>query len=168
MQIFEIQEPKAPVTPHRSTDIAVGIDVGTTTSLVAFSVNHKPYIIDDAIISSVISEDLKIGRDGIRSIKRLIGKTIEEITEIPVKEENGIIKIQIGERYFSIAEAISLILKHLKNNAEKHLVQDVVKTVITVPAHFDDTMRNLVKHAANLAGFDVLRLISEPTAAAYA
>ena len=171
MQIFEIQEPKAPVTTHRSNDIAVGIDFGTTNSLVAFSVNHKPYIIDDHIIPSIIADDLTIGQDGIKSIKRLISKTFDEIknsTEILVKEENGIIKIKIGEQYFSIAESISLILKHLKNNAEQHLGQEVVKTVITVPAHFDDTMRNLVKHAANLAGFDVLRLISEPTAAAYA
>lgn len=171
MQIFEIQEPKAPVAHHKNNDIAVGIDFGTTNSLVAFSIGHKPYIIDDAIVPSIISDSLVIGQEGIKSIKRLIGKSLEEIqnsTDISTKEEDGIIKIKIGMQYFSIAEAISLILKFLKNNAEKHLKQDIVKTVITVPAHFDDTMRNLVKHAANLAGFDVLRLISEPTAAAYA
>lgn len=177
MQIFEIQEPKAPVAHHKSNDIAIGIDFGTTNSLVAFSVNHRPYIIDDALVPSIISDKLHIGQEGIRSIKRLIGKSLFEIknsAEISEKvkdaiiEEHGIIKINIGGKFLSIAEAISLILKFLKIQAEKHLAQEVVKTVITVPAHFDDTMRNLVKHAANLAGLDVLRLISEPTAAAYA
>ena len=171
MQIFEIQEPKSPIARHKSNDIAVGIDFGTTNSLVAFSVGHKPYIIDDAIVPSIISDDFVIGQEGIKSIKRLIGKSLEEIqnsTEITTKEEDGIVKIKIGEQYFSIAEAISLILKSLRNNAEKHLGSKVVKTVITVPAHFDDTMRHVVKHAASLAGLDVLRLISEPTAAAYA
>ena len=177
MQIFEIQEPKSPVAYHKSNDIAIGIDFGTTNSLVAFSVNHKPYIIDNALVPSIISDDLCIGKDGFRSIKRLIGKSLEEIrtsAEISdyvknvVIEEHGIIKLKIGAQYFSIAEAISLILKFLKIQAERHLEKEVVKTVITVPAHFDDIMRNLVKHAANLAGFDVLRLISEPTAAAYA
>ena len=177
MQIFEIQEPKSPVSSHKNNDIAIGIDFGTTNSLVAFSVNHKPYIIDDILVPSIISDDLYVGTDGIRSIKRLIGKSLAEIqnsAEISeaiknvIIEENSVIKIKIGDKFFSIAEAISLILKFLKIQAEKHLAQEVVKTVITVPAHFDDTMRNLVKHAANLAGLDVLRLISEPTAAAYA
>ena len=181
MQIFEIQEPQArsqsPLSSNKTNNIAIGIDFGTTNSLGAFSINHKPYIIDNLLVPSIISDDLHIGQDGIRSIKRLIGKSLEEIknsSEISdqvknvVIQDHGIIKLKIGEQYFSIAEAISLILKFLKTQAEKHLGQEVIKTVITVPAHFDDTMRNLVKHAANLAGFDVLRLISEPTAAAYA
>lgn len=182
MQIFEIQEPKpSPVAQHKSAEIApeiaIGIDFGTTNSLVAFSVNHKPYIIDDTLVPSIIADDFTIGKDGIRSIKRLIGKSIDEIRNSPeiseevkqyVSEENGIIKIQIGMKKLSIAECISLILTTLKNKAENHLGSKVAKAVITVPAHFDDTMRNIVKHAANLAGLDVLRLISEPTAAAYA
>jgi molecular chaperone HscA len=168
MQIFEIQEPKARLRDSSINDVAIGIDFGTTNSLVAFSINHKPYIIDDIIVPSIISEDGQIGQNGIKSIKRMIGKKLEDIKGIPAKEENGIVKIKIGKQYFSIAEAISFILKHLRNNAETHLNQNVSKTVITVPAHFDDTMRNLIKHAANLAGMDVLRLISEPTAAAYA
>ena len=177
MQIFEIQEPSPPITPTKAREIAIGIDFGTTNSLVAFSIKHRPYIIDDALIPSIIADDFAVGKDGIRSIKRLIGKSLDEIQnsqeispEIKdkISEENAVIKIQIGSRKLSIAEAISLILKHLKTKAEAHLATEVVKAVITVPAHFDDIMRNVVKHAANLAGLDVLRLISEPTAAAYA
>ena len=171
MQIFEIQEPQSHTSHQKADDIAVGIDFGTTNSLIAFSINQKPYIINDSIVPSIIADNLIIGQNGIKSIKRLIGKSFEEIqrtTKIPAKEENGIVKIQIGDQYFSIAEAIALILKFLKTTAEVHLNRDVMKVVITVPAHFDDNMRHLVKHAANLASFDVLRLISEPTAAAYA
>lgn len=175
MQIFEIQEPRTnnpSNTPSISTnDIAIGIDFGTTNSLVAFSQDRKAYIIDDALIPSIIGDDLSIGKEGIKSIKRLIGKPLSEIAtmeDIVAIESDGVIKVQIGNSFFSIAETISLILSLLKSNAELHLKQKVTKAVITVPARFDDVMRNIVKHAANLAGLEVLRLISEPTAAAYA
>lgn len=161
MQIFEIQEPETPVEKKR--EIAIGIDFGTTNSLVAYSVDHKPYIIDDELIPSVIGD--------IRSIKRLVGKSVNNITgplQKLVSEEDGLVKIRIGSEYFTMPEAISLVLKLLKIKAEAHLNEEVAKAVITVPAHFDDTMRACIKHAAFLAGLEVLRLISEPTAAAYA
>jgi molecular chaperone HscA len=177
MQLFEIQEPPSqPVKPH-VVEIAIGIDFGTTNSLVAVSINKKPYVIDDKLLPSIIDDDLSIGKTGIRSIKRLVGKSLDEIKTsktIPnkikdsIKEEHGVIKILIGKKYFSIAEAISLILKELKTRAEQHFSTPIVKAILTVPANFDDTMRNLIKFSASLAGLDILRLISEPTAAAYA
>jgi molecular chaperone HscA len=177
MQLLEIQEPFSPPVKSHKYDIAIGIDFGTTNSLVAFSKDKKPYVIDDVLVPSLIGHDMSIGESGVRSIKRLIGKSLAEIKASPTiseeikrsaKEENGVIKILVGERYFSIAEAISLILRELKHRADHHLGTDVEKAIITVPAHFDDNMRNVIKHAAYIAGLEVLRLISEPTAAAYA
>jgi molecular chaperone HscA len=161
MQIFEIQEPETSI--EKKQEIAIGIDFGTTNSLVAYSKNHKPYIIDDELVPTIIGD--------VRSIKRVVGKSFDEITG-PLKqyiiEKNGLIKIKIGNEHFTIPEAISQILKLLKTKAEAHLTEEVGKAVITVPAHFDDTMRSCIKHAASLAGLEVIRLISEPTAAAYA
>jgi molecular chaperone HscA len=161
MQIFEIKEPEP--SSEKKQEIAIGIDFGTTNSLVAYSRDHKPYIIDDELVPTILGD--------IKSIKRLVGKSFDEIIG-PLKkhiiEKNGIIKIKIGNEYLTIPEAISRILKLLKAKAESHLNEDVHKAVITVPAHFDDTMRACIKQAASLIGLEVLRLISEPTAAAYA
>lgn len=161
MQIFEIQEPETPI--EKKKEIAIGIDFGTTNSLIAYSENHIPYIIDDELVPTIIS--------GIRSIKRLVGKSFDDI-QGPVKEylidENGLLKIKIESKYLTIPEAISIILKSLKKKAESHLKEEATKAVITVPAHFDDSMRASIKQAAGVAGLEVLRLISEPTAAAYA
>jgi molecular chaperone HscA len=177
MQIFQIQEPSSKLPVLSCTKKAIGIDFGTTNSLVAYSINHIPYIIDNELIPTIISDDLVIGEGHIKSIKRLIGKNLEEILASPeisdnVKSalihDNGVIKLKIGSKIFTIPEAISLVLAFLKDKASKHLGEEVDNAVITVPAHFDDLMRSCIKEAAKLAGLEVLRLISEPTAAAYA
>ena len=177
MQIFEIQEPSTN-TQHNNAkkELAIGIDFGTSNSLVAYSINHTAYVIDDELIPSIISNELEIGKGHLVSIKRLIGKSFTEIMDTnelsenikkSIKEENGIIKIQIGNKYFTLPESIALILKFLKQKAELHLQDIVTKAVITVPAHFNDLERSVIKEGAVIAGLDILRLISEPTAAAY-
>jgi molecular chaperone HscA len=149
MQLIEIQEPNSKTEKH---EIAVGIDFGTTNSLVAFSKNHKPYIID--MIPSIVNVEegkLQVAVKGIRSIKRQLN--------LPAQgSKNNIEHLKIA----------SAIFKHLKLAAESHLNTSVNKAVVTVPAYFDDLARNAVASAAKLAGLEVLRLISEPTAAAYA
>lgn len=155
MQLLEIQEPK---TQIRKQELAVGIDFGTTNSLVAFSKNHKPYIIK--MVPSIVGIDeagkLCVMDEGIRSVKR-------QLTLSP-----DLIRGSQGDGSSSPIEISAAIFSHLKLAAETHLKAEVTKAVVTVPAYFDDHARSAVAFAAKLAGLDVLRLISEPTAAAYA
>lgn len=161
MQLLEIQEPK---TQTRKQELAVGIDFGTTNSLVAFSQNHKPYIIDT--IPSIVGIDeggkLSVMSDGIRSVKRQLTQTQGS------HEVAGGTQIKLGDNSVSPIEISAAIFSHLKLAAEAHLEAEITKAVVTVPAYFDDHARSAVAFAAKLAGLDVLRLVSEPTAAAYA
>lgn len=175
MQIFEIAEPNE--AKPKQTKKAIGIDFGTTNSLVSYSKNRKPYIIGDELIPTSIDEDKSIGSGKLRSIKRLIGKNYGEIIESPeisdhiksiISEISGQIYFKIGSNKYSLNEAIALVISHLKEIAEKSLQDEIDASVITVPAHFDDKMRSCIKESAEMAGLEVLRLIAEPTAAAYA
>ncbi|WP_342267559.1 Fe-S protein assembly chaperone HscA [Candidatus Tisiphia endosymbiont of Empis tessellata] len=188
MQIIEISEAGSSNQHEHDKDIAVGIDFGTTNSLIALSNKQIiQIIIDDhgqELIPSVIAfhgKDFIVGNDNIidnfRSIKRLFGKKLSDIRNNPVffalvKDyidlDSEILRIRFAGKLLTIPEIAGQIFLYLKKQATQKLNSEVKKAVITVPAHFNDAARGEVMLAAKIAGFRVLRLIAEPTAAAYA
>jgi len=188
MALLQIYEPGLTPAPHHQEEVAVGIDLGTTNSLIAISVNQKPQILLDnngdfmqpSIVAFVGDNKFEVGRkaqsfsgEKIYSIKRLMGKGFEDIKgadNMPfiVKEIGDQLRFILAGKDFNAVEISAQILKHLKDIAENNLQKPISKAVITVPAYFDEPARNATKQAANLAGLEVLRLISEPTAAAVA
>ncbi|ABV73156.1 chaperone protein HscA [Rickettsia canadensis str. McKiel] len=184
MQIIEIKEPEQ-ADFKQERQIAVGIDFGTTNSLIAVSTNRKVKVIktidDKELIPTTIEftdGNFTIGNNnGLRSIKRLFGKTLKEILNTPilfslVKDYLDINsdkpKLNFANKRMRIPEIAAEVFIYLKNQAEKQLKTNITKAVITVPAHFNDAARGEVILAAKIAGLEVLRLIAEPTAAAYA
>ncbi|MEK6734621.1 MAG: Hsp70 family protein [Pseudomonadota bacterium] len=161
MSLLQISEPNT--KPNYSKEYAIGIDLGTTNSVVACyrhversetSSNRSfDYAQDDARQVEVLGPILPSIYEKIRSVKRLMGTNQ---------------KIDINEAQISAVEVSSKILEKLKKQAEDILGEKVSKAVITVPAHFDNAARNDTKAAAYIAGLDILRLINEPTAAAVA
>ena len=177
-----------------SQEAAVGIDLGTTNSLVAYMNLAKPEVIpgedDDKLVPSVVSlavdGSLIVGNAArqelidhpersIYSVKRLMGRGIEDVREelklFPFRIAEGsesVIRVVLGERTFTPSEVSAFILRQLKKNAEAALGTPVTKAVITVPAYFNDAQRQATRDAGRLAGLDVLRLVNEPTAAALA
>ncbi len=178
-------------------EIIVGIDLGTTNSLV--SVIHPdtkhPVALKEhnnaSLVPSVIYFDefgnVTVGeaakdklisspQNTIFSAKRLIGKSFNDIKEnasffsYKVIDDNkdGLVKVQVGDKFYSPVELSSFILKELKQRAEHILKTPVNKAVITVPAYFNDAQRQATRDAGKLAGLDVLRIINEPTAASLA
>ena len=186
MQIIEISEPG---TSEAENEIVVGIDFGTTNSLIAISRDYHAEIIKlpsgVELLPSVINiHDDKIVVGGcnkqdqntISSVKRLLAKSSEEIKNNPSLNvlsdilllEDDIPKLRIGSKKVSLPEVAAEIFKHLKSQAERTLQCTLKKAVVSVPAYFNDTARGQVLLAAKLGGFEVIRLIAEPTAAAYA
>jgi molecular chaperone HscA len=178
MSLLQIQDPK-----KRQQELVVGIDFGTTNSLIAFSQDHKPFIIDDKLVPSVLNFDghwsAAYEQNGVnvRSIKRILGKSYQQIIGLPgidpalkalLCEHNDQVKIKIDGALFDPVELASLIFSKLKSVAEESLEGRVAKAVITVPAYFDDRQKSAVKKSAKLAGIECLRLMSEPTAAGFA
>src|ERR1700683_4048633 len=179
-----------------STDRIVGIDLGTTNSLVAFMQGESPVGIpgEDGLnlLPSVVALDEKnqpvIGNGArkylaetperaVYSIKRLMGRGVDDIQEelrfFPFRlaedlEPGEVLRIKLGEKTFTPPEISALILRQLRRNAERFLGAPVTKAVITVPAYFNDAQRQATKDAGRIAGLDVLRLVNEPTAAALA
>jgi Fe-S protein assembly chaperone HscA len=175
-------------------DHIVGIDLGTTNSLVAVMENGAPRVIvgDDgeklvpSIVSLLASGEPIVGNAAaqmlidhpersVYSAKRLMGKGIgdvqEELKLFPFRIAEGsesVIRIALGERTFTPPEIGALVLRQLKRNAEADLGEPVNKAVITVPAYFNDAQRQATKDAGRIAGLEVLRLVNEPTAAALA
>src|SRR3990172_6320622 len=173
--------------------LAVGIDLGTTNSLVAYLKEGEPVVIPgpngSGLVPSVVSfqpENLFVGAAGkkylltdsihtVYSVKRLMGKGIEDIMQelhlLPYEilgHGKEIVKIRINNREYTPPEISALILKELKLLAEKELKRSVVQAVVTVPAYFNDAQRQATKDAGKLAGLEVLRILNEPTAAALA
>ena len=142
MHLLQITEPD-----HFPDEIAIGIDLGTTNSLVSIAHNGKPIIINEMLPSIVA--------------KNAVGKAALNMPHI------SSFKRFMGKEDFAI-KASATVLKELKSQAEAYLGHKVSKAVITVPAYFDDNARNATKQAATMAGLQVLRLINEPTAAALA
>ncbi|HWT87437.1 MAG TPA: molecular chaperone DnaK, partial [Candidatus Angelobacter sp.] len=174
----------------------VGIDLGTTNSLVAYvdSQTGQPKCIPgptgNTLCPSVVSADtdgtivvgeparkrlLKQPERTIYSVKRLMGRGVDDIQQelklfpFRVDEKSGnLIRVQLGEKSFTAPEISSFILRELKNWAQAYFGEPVDRAVITVPAYFNDAQRQATKDAGRLAGLEVLRLVNEPTAASLA
>lgn len=165
MQIIQISE-----EDEQKIDIAVGIDFGTTNSLIAISQNGQVKNLCGIVPTIYEEQDVCVS-----SIKSLLGKSFSEIKnhlhhfsfEIVDHNDNILIKFPNG-KLSSPVQIAAHILSDLKTKAEEVLKQEIKNAVITVPAYFDDNKRSTVKQAAALAGLNVLRLINEPTAAALA
>ena len=179
-------------------EIIVGIDLGTTNSLVAYvhPDTRQPVAINDqgrgSIVPSVVhfpadGADPVVGNEAreflltdpqrtIYSVKRLLGKSYRDLgqhaTQLGYKiiddNSEGLVKIRVGDRFFSPIELSADILKELRARAEHALKTPVNRAVITVPAYFNDSQRQATRDAGRLAGLEVLRIVNEPTAAALA
>jgi Fe-S protein assembly chaperone HscA len=175
-------------------DKVVGIDLGTTNSLVAWMNLTKPEVIlgedGDKLVPSVVSlaadgriivgnaarqELIDHPERSIYSVKRLMGRGVEDVQDelrlFPFRIAEGsesVIRVVLGEKTFTPPEVSALILRQLRKNAEEALGGTVTKAVITVPAYFNDAQRQATRDAGRIAGLDVLRLVNEPTAAALA
>ncbi len=184
MKLHQISEPAS-----EENQIIVGIDLGTTNSLIGYYDGEGIKIIPDkysenGVVPSVVAytiNGIKVGHEAleekncIKSVKRLIGKGINDPIaqdqSFNIDHENSsisILKLKTDSKSITAVEASSEILKYLKNNAENYIGKKVTKAVITVPAHFDDTARTATKDAARIAGIQVMRILNEPTAAAIA
>ena len=170
----------------------VGIDLGTTNSLVAYMENGRPRVIpgrnERMIVPSVVAmtdNGLIVGDSAkehltrnpertVYSVKRFMGKGLadvqSELAYFPysLTEQGGVIRIKLGEKTYSPPQISAMILKELKQRAEAHLGESITKAVITVPAYFNDSQRQATKDAGMIAGLEVLRIINEPTAASLA
>jgi molecular chaperone DnaK len=173
----------------------VGIDLGTTNSLVAYMAESGPQVIRDAqgnaLVPSIVYYDnvekrLLVGeeaggrlitepRKAIYSVKRFMGKgsadVQEDLTLVPFQIAPGsehVIRFQMGDRQFTPPEISAFVLRELKERASNFFGEEVTQAVITVPAYFNDAQRQATKDAGHLAGLDVLRIVNEPTAASLA
>lgn len=164
---IDITEPNEIVTPQLA-ELAVGIDLGTTNSLLAYSIDQNASIIGD-IFPSVLEYEGVI----LSSVKRFMGKNINDYDHNSnlakyVKPSSEGVRFDLGPQSVSPVEFSAEILRRLKLRAEHYFNQPVKKVVITVPAYFDEQARADTKKAATIAGLEVLRLLNEPTAAALA
>src|SRR6202011_701271 len=177
-----------------ASDRVVGIDLGTTNSLIAYMDATGPKIIPgpdgDKLVPSIVSittsGDPVVGNPArellitqpdrtVYSVKRLMGRGLDDIQDelklFPFRidpDSESVIRLQLGGQTFTPPEISALILRQLKTNAEAFLGEPVTKAVITVPAYFNDAQRQATKDAGRIAGLEVLRLVNEPTAAALA
>ena len=178
-------------------EMIVGIDLGTTNSLVAIihPESRQPVVLKEhdgnALVPSIVHFDktgsITVGDEAknylitepqntIFSVKRLMGKSYNDLKErssfftYKVIDDNteSLVKIQVGEKFYSPVELSSYILVELKKRAEHILKTPVTKAVITVPAYFNDAQRQATRDAGKWAGLDVLRIVNEPTAASLA
>ena len=197
MTLLEIHEPGETPLPHAGEgSLAVGIDLGTTNSVVAIARDGKPAALHDeggrALVPSVVAYPASGGvlvgdearlltaqepRNVVASVKRLMGRGAADLHAVagvlPYEIEPGtgqtdMVKLRIGGKARSPVEISAEILKALRVRAEAALEKPVERAVITVPAYFDDAARTATRDAARVAGLEVLRLVNEPTAAALA
>ncbi len=182
---------------QRKQEMIVGIDLETTNSLVAIiqPESKKPVVLKEhgshSRVPSIIhfgeGESITVGDEAkkylikepqntIFSVKRLMGKSYNGIRtntsffsyKIIDDDTQSLVKIQVGDTFYSPVELSSFILKELKKRAEHFLKTRITKAVITVPAYFNDSQRQATRDAGKLAGLDVLRIVNEPTAASLA
>lgn len=175
----------------------VGIDLGTTNSLIAIihPETKKPVVLKEQDGTTLVPSIIHFNESGlitvgdqakqflitepentIFSVKRLMGKSYNDVRErasfftYKIFDDNteSLVKIQVGDKFYSPVELSSYILKELKSRAEHILKTPVTKAVITVPAYFNDAQRQATRDAGKLAGLDVLRIVNEPTAASLA
>jgi molecular chaperone HscA len=194
-EFLQIHEPGETPMPHADDNVAVGIDLGTTNSLVAIAHDSAPEILRGSdgrgMVPSVVAyldDEVIVGAGArpvlldepervVASIKRLMGRGVEDLKTLGGKlpydvdeaaSKGGMVRLSIAGRSLTPVEISADILRALKVRAEEALDRDVDKAVITVPAYFDDAARAATKDAAKLAGLETLRLVNEPTAAALA
>lgn len=173
----------------------IGIDLGTTNSLVAYIENDIAVTIKEdnnksALMPSILSIDgqkVYVGEEAkfrlitspsetVYSVKRLMGKSLNDVKDIQsffsydlkLDDPDALVRIKIKDQYYTPIELSAEILKQLRRMAENHLKKNVTQAVITVPAYFNDAQRQATRDAGRLAGLDVLRIINEPTAASMA
>lgn len=177
-------------------EIIVGIDLGTTNSLVAFiNPDKNPQVINDTgkglLVPSIVHfnehGDAEVGNEAktylttdptntIFSVKRLLGRSYKDVAshqdifsyKIIDDDSDSLVKIKAGDKFYTPIELSAEILKELKARAEHALKTPVNRAVITVPAYFNDSQRQATRDAGKLAGLDVLRIVNEPTAASLA
>jgi molecular chaperone DnaK len=172
----------------------IGIDLGTTNSVVAVMEGGEPMVITNPEGSRLTPSVVAFAKTGERlvgqvakrqavtnsentifSIKRFMGRRYDEVTEemkmVPysvVAAPNGDVRIKIGNELYAPPQISAMVLQKLKQAAEEYLGQPVTKAVITVPAYFNDAQRQATKEAGQIAGLEVMRIVNEPTAAALA
>src|SRR5712671_3754683 len=188
--------PWAKAIPRRGTRVSriIGIDLGTTNSLVAYvdEATGLPRVIPDTegrpLLPSVVAftpDGIVVGEaarrqlarrpaDTVYSVKRLMGRGWEdvkgELRYFPFKvlPGEGVVKLAVGGREVTPPEVSAIVLRALKERAEAHFGEPVEKAVVTVPAYFNDSQRQATKDAGRIAGLDVVRIVNEPTAASLA
>ena len=172
----------------------IGIDLGTTNSVVAVIEGGEPTVIANpegnrltpSVVAFAKSDERLVGQVAKRqavtnpentvfSIKRFMGRRFDEVSEemtmVPyevIRAKNGDARVKAGGKELSPPELSAMVLQKLKQAAEEYLGQDVTRAVITVPAYFNDAQRQATKDAGQIAGLEVLRIVNEPTAAALA
>jgi molecular chaperone DnaK len=172
----------------------IGIDLGTTNSVVAVMEGDQPTVIQNAEGSRITPSVVAFSKTGERlvgqvakrqavtnpentifSIKRFMGRRFDEVSEemkmVPYRVErasNGDVRVKVGDQELAPPQLSAMILQKLKQAAEDYLGQSVTKAVITVPAYFNDAQRQATKEAGQIAGLEVMRIVNEPTAAALA
>ena len=182
--LLQIAEPGQSKVKEACKPRVVGIDLGTTNSLVAHVEDGGPKCIgDDPIVPSVVlydGERVVVGRDAegrpgaLASVKRLIGRGMKDLAAVramlpyELEGDDRAVKLRAGGKALSPVEVSAEILKTLKARAETALGGPLGGAVITVPAYFDDAQRQATRDAGRLAGLEVMRLMAEPTAAAVA
>ncbi len=193
MALLQIAEPGQTPAPH-TRRTAIGIDLGTTNSLVASVINGVPECLPDEAGEVILPSAVHVGEDGritvgreaktcaasdpehtFLSIKRLMGRGMDDVRRMQprppyrfVEGEDAVPRMETPRGPLSAVEVSAEILKALKARAEARLGDDLTGAVITVPAYFDEAQRQATRDAARLAGLHVLRLLNEPTAAALA
>ncbi|WP_374259686.1 Fe-S protein assembly chaperone HscA [Zoogloea sp.] len=191
MALLQISEPGMSTAPHQHR-LAVGIDLGTTNSLVATVRNGVPQCLQDEdgkmLLPSVVhylpDGQIVVGRKAmatqavdprntIVSVKRFMGRGLKDVAHVETMpydfvDTAGMVRLRTVQGVKSPVEISAEILKALRVRAERSLGGELTGAVITVPAYFDDAQRQATKDAARLAGLNVLRLLNEPTAAAIA
>ena len=191
MALLQLSEPGMSAEPHQHR-LAVGIDLGTTNSLVATVRNGISVCLNDAdgramlpsVVRYLADGGVVVGREAmqaqsidprntITSVKRFMGRGLKDVTHIESTpydfvDAPGMVRLRTVQGPKSPVEVSAEILKNLRQRAEASLGGELAGAVITVPAYFDDAQRQATKDAAGLAGLNVLRLLNEPTAAAIA
>lgn len=193
---INIQSGKLEESTAPSKELIVGIDLGTTNSLVAYVKDGKAEVIKDAngknalvpsILHFLADGGIAVGDQAkpylqsdpantVFSVKRLMGKSYKDIKEytglfsykVIDDDQDRLVKVQVKDKFYTPVELSSFILAALKARAEKALNKEISKAVITVPAYFNDAQRQATRDAGKLAGLDVLRIVNEPTAASLA
>src|SRR2546425_2011137 len=170
----------------------VGIDLGTTNSLVAYMNGKTPTVIPGpegrTLVPSVVAytpsgclvgdaakeQLVRNPAHTVYSVKRFMGKGLSDVTQelryFPFKltEQNGVIRLQLGSKSLTPPEISAMVLNELKARAEAFFGEEIRKAVITVPAYFNDSQRQATKDAGKIAGLEVVRIVNEPTAASLA